>query len=74
MLFDEGSVQSVQSVQNVQGVLSIQSVQILSQKEGSIDPQEEEQDGDLSGFGSGDDLDETDVSFNLIGQVISKDL
>jgi len=34
---------------------------------------EEEQDGDLGGFGSGADLDETDVSFNIIGQAAAQD-
>ena len=42
----------------------------LSQTEGSLHPQEEEQDGDLGGLESGADLDETDVSFNIIGQVL----
>jgi hypothetical protein len=35
--------------------------------------EEEEQDGDLGGLESGADLDETDVSFNIIGQAAAQD-
>ena len=45
----------------------------LSQNEGSVQPQEDEQDGDLGGVASSGAnlvLDETDVSFNIIGQVL----